>query len=84
MGFYIVGFELFREGRRIKVITNNPIYVITAFLSVQPGFCATNRLYLSKVYLKLEQKDKARHWLQKAADYKPKNQEDVDVSSGCI
>lgn len=65
-----------------SVFINRPILIITSLLILaEPGFYSANWLYLGKVYHKLGQADKARHWLQKAADYDPKNQEDIEVNS---
>ena len=60
---------------------NKPVYIAPS-KSAEPGFYSANWLYLGKVHLKLGQADKARHWLQKAADYHPKNQEDIEVKFG--
>ena len=64
------------------IFVNQPILTITSVLILaEPGFYSANWLYLGKVYHKLGQADKARHWLQKAAGYDPKNQEDIEVNS---
>jgi len=57
------------------------LFGLLLFAIVEPGFYSANWLYLGKVFYQLGQKDKARHWLEKTANYHPKNEEDVQVNA---
>jgi len=50
------------------------------YFTAEPEFYSANWLYLGKVLHQLGQKDKARYWLEKAANYHPNNEEDVQVN----
>ena len=46
---------------------------------VQPGFYSPNWLFLGKCHMNLGNREKAREWLKKAAEYQSELADDIEV-----
>ena len=68
--------------KKLKGVRSNMCVIICHSLSsstVEPGFYSTNWLFIGKCHQHLGNKQEARKWLQKAANYECHNADDEKV-----